>query len=471
MGKWGKYLKHYNPQWEKDKLFKCKKELDVDETLYRLDKFVYEFLIEWLQPDSENDVLNGKQEAYCEICQRHLRAHRNDLVLHKKTQIHKQRETSLNRKLQPSLQKFGCVNVSDVIKVTDLKGAMYIASYCSPRSVDHLGELLCILGKGRPLENIKIHRTKCSKLISVVIAPVFLTELVQDIGNSPYALIVDEATDVSVTKFMGICIHYFSMKRASYVTDLLGLVQLTDCTGSALANAAKNYLKVIRLPLQLHATDTDGASVMVGEHNSFYTHMKKDLIERMPTNLSAVEKLKFLSPHLVLGKVDRLLFQQLPVSSKDSIENQWLELGTTTILDIFPHAEYHSDIQNMDINHFWSCVLNFTNAIRQRPFKELAVFALKCLTMPVSNTVVERLFSVMSCMKDKRRNKLQIYMLGALLRIRIQMKVDNKCCKNFEPNKEMLSLFNFKMYKANVLIYLFENSLCVGYIEVGVFKV
>ena len=106
----------------------------------------------------------------------------------------------------------------------------------------------------------------------------------------------------------------------------------------------------------------------------------------------------------------------------DVIESQWLELGTS-LLDICSHAEFNLDIRSMVINHFWACVLNCTNSVGEQPFKELALFALKLLTLPVSNAVVERLFSVMSCIKDKRRNKLQIAMLEALLRMRIHTKV------------------------------------------------
>ena len=135
-----------------------------------------------------------------------------------------------------------------------------------------------MLGKGSVLENTRLHRTKCTKLISAVMAPTFLTELVRDIGDSPYALIVDEATDVSVSKFLGICVRYHSKKRKRFVTDFLGMVQVTDCTGKGLSDATKEYLGVVGLPLnQLEAIGCDGASVMVGLHNSYYSHMRQNV--------------------------------------------------------------------------------------------------------------------------------------------------------------------------------------------------
>ena len=80
--------------------------------------------------------------------------------------------------------------VSDQTKVAEMKLAVFIAVHCSVKTVDHLGELLAELGKGSALENVKLHRTKCSKLTANVIAPAYLKELLQDVGNSQYSLIV-----------------------------------------------------------------------------------------------------------------------------------------------------------------------------------------------------------------------------------------------------------------------------------------
>lgn len=75
---------------------------------------------------------------------------------------------------------------------------MYIAVHTSIKSIGHLGELLSLLGKGRKLENLRIHRTKCSKIIENVLA----SELIQDVKEckSGYSLIVDESTDITVPR-------------------------------------------------------------------------------------------------------------------------------------------------------------------------------------------------------------------------------------------------------------------------------
>ena len=184
--------------------------------------------------------------------------------------------------------------------------AAYCACHCSVKSIDHLGAVLKATGKGSPLENLRLHRTKCTKLITNVIAPEYLKDLVKDIRQRPYALIVDEATDVTANKFMGICVMYYSESRQAMVVDFLGMVEVSSCTGKTQANknldifskllmivllilrflyagenlatALKAYLKKIKLPLKnLNAIGTDGANNMCGKDNSFYTHLKKDV--------------------------------------------------------------------------------------------------------------------------------------------------------------------------------------------------
>lgn len=115
-------------------------------------------------------------------------------------------------------------------------------------------------------------------LIQNVVTPVYLKELINDVGDSPYSLIVDEVTDNSASKFMGACVRYYSKIHREMITDFLGLIQVTGCKGIELANAMKGHLASIGLPLlNLQAVGVDGAPAMCGQYNSFYTHMKEDV--------------------------------------------------------------------------------------------------------------------------------------------------------------------------------------------------
>jgi len=108
----------------------------------------------------------------------------------------------------------------------------------------------------------------------------------------------------------------------------------------------------------------------------------------------------------------------------DLLRSQWRSLGCLTLLDICPHPDHNSDLRKIDIVHFWSCVLLVKNMGGIYPYKEIALFALKCLTLPISNAIVERIFSFMAAIKTKQRNKMQLQMLDALLRLRVHFTVN-----------------------------------------------
>ena len=99
---------------------------------------------------------------------------------------------------------------------------------------------------------------------------------------------------------------------------------------------------------------------------------------------------------------------------------------------------------------FWSGVLQYKNLTGNTTYYHLATYALACLTTPTSNAVVERIFSYVTAVKTKARNKMNSTMLEAVLRIRAHHYFKDKCCKDFVATKRMLELFNAKtLYGSN----------------------
>lgn len=127
---------------------------------------------------------------------------------------------------------FNCIGInvkSNQQKIRVLKLAMFIAFHSAIRSVDHLGELLKHTGDSQ-FSNLELHRTKCSKLIMNVIAPVFLNELIEDIGTSSYSIIIilDEYTDIGTNKYMAFCVRYYSCSNLDIITDFLEFVEIEN---------------------------------------------------------------------------------------------------------------------------------------------------------------------------------------------------------------------------------------------------
>ena len=75
-------------------------------------------------------------------------------------------------------------------------------------SVDHISELIPKLDrKSSILSNMRLHRAKCARLHKYVLAPAFKRELLSNVGDSFYSLIIDESTNVSGVQCMGISIR------------------------------------------------------------------------------------------------------------------------------------------------------------------------------------------------------------------------------------------------------------------------
>ena len=71
------------------------------------------------------------------------------------------------------------------------------------------------------------------------------------------------------------------------------------------------------------------------------------------------------------------------------------------------------------------------------------------LAIPVSNASVERVFSQMSLVKSKLRNKMQQRSLENTLHVRAFMQRNGICCNKFTPTQEMLSRFTQYIYCVN----------------------
>lgn len=161
-------------------------------------------------------------------------------------------------------------------KTIDLKLAVYVATHTAIKSIDHLCEILKIIGKGTTLGNLKLHRTKCSSLIKCVIAPSLIEELVQDIGTSYFSLIVVESTDVSVFKYLCICIKYFSVKSESINLQFIGIIEIVSCTAESLYKYICKFMDEIHLDLgNVIGIGTDGANNLCGKFNSLFTRLKQ----------------------------------------------------------------------------------------------------------------------------------------------------------------------------------------------------
>ncbi|VVC25948.1 Domain of unknown function DUF4371 [Cinara cedri] len=127
--------------------------------------------------------------------------------------------------------------------------SLLIAAHCSILSYDHLGELCQKYFKESDAAlYMKLHRSKCTTIISNVLGSHFKQCLKEGIGDSFYSILIDESTDISVLKFLGIM--YFDKNFKHIISTYLSLVKIESCNAQAIMTAVKAILNSKGLDLQ-----------------------------------------------------------------------------------------------------------------------------------------------------------------------------------------------------------------------------
>ncbi|KYN15665.1 hypothetical protein ALC57_12168 [Trachymyrmex cornetzi] len=160
----------------------------------------------------------------------------------------------------------------------EIKLCMHVAAHNSIKSVDHLTDLLKECGKGSDLEKLRLHRTKTSMIILKVISPAILKEIIEDIGEEPFSIILDESTDVSVVKYMAYCVRYFNKRLNIFVVDFLGFSEIYEATAENFYEYFKAFMSEVGLNYEnMIGLGTNGASSLCGKNYSLYTLLKQEI--------------------------------------------------------------------------------------------------------------------------------------------------------------------------------------------------
>ena len=108
--------------------------------------------------------------------------------------------------------------------------ALFIAEHAAVMTCDHLSSLCknCF-PDSKVASQIQIKRSKCSGIIKNILYPHFMDDITKAVGNDHYSLLLDESTDISDTKYLGIAIIYFDSLKKKIVSTFLNLTVLEEC--------------------------------------------------------------------------------------------------------------------------------------------------------------------------------------------------------------------------------------------------
>ncbi len=189
---------------------------------------------------------------------------------------HKHQRAADQLKSSPSVSSYFTCGPREM-KIFDIRWSVAIACHAAIRATDHLGEIINKSSRKTDfLHGMKHHRTKCSSILTNVVHPCLHDSVIKDIQQTSFSLIIDESTDVSITKHLCMCVRYFKEDIPSVVTKFLTLLPVISCTASSLFSDIKLYFDAHSVPMShIIGLGTDGASNLCGAHNSVYTKIKE----------------------------------------------------------------------------------------------------------------------------------------------------------------------------------------------------
>lgn len=188
-----------------------------------------------------SSLVGDDTKAFCKLCRCSLQAHKKDILKHSLCKKHLE---ALKHKKENESSKKMTDFISDVIsdkrKVAELKLAAFISEHCSILAANHLAHLIKNLDESsQVLQDVKLQRSKCTALIKNVISPCIFKDLIDDIGESNYSLIIDESTSVDNSKMLCIVVRYFSQAKQSIETSFLKLLEVE--AGDAFIDFGNNF--------------------------------------------------------------------------------------------------------------------------------------------------------------------------------------------------------------------------------------
>lgn len=232
-------------------------------------KFQSEWSKEFLWAKESPD---GSGSAYCKLCKSNIVPRKHSLKQHEDTEKHKKRVP--DPKLAPR------INISnsetDEVKKAEIEIAVSLCCHCSISSIDHLGDVFKKHGKGSTLGKVRMHRTKCQKLMTRVVSPAMKAELKKAAAGKKFSIIVDESTDVACSKHLAVMLRFFSSCDNKVNTEFLDLIPVVETDAESLFSAMKAAVEGTGLKLEdCVGFGSDGAAVMVGCTNSVWSRLKQ----------------------------------------------------------------------------------------------------------------------------------------------------------------------------------------------------
>lgn len=181
----------------------------------------------------------------------------------------------------------------------------------------------------------------------------------------------------------------------------------------------------------------------------FYLTAAEEIQKRFFEN-DVSEYLEFLKPEIALemdsrhelfGNINSLgqRFSSFPIDLP-SLEHEWRSLAVSLT------SPQKAAFKSLKIDQMWFEISNLKTFEDELQFPNVAKLAKLMLSLPHSNAESERIFSVTSDVKNKKRNKIGHEALNAVCIIRSALSAKQSDCVKYCVTNAHLRLHKYKMY-------------------------
>lgn len=176
----------------------------------------------------------------------------------------------------------------------------------------------------------------------------------------------------------------------------------------------------------------------------FYITATEEMKKRLPIQDEFFENLKFIEPNIALTTAGRTQIKDVScVASKFG----GFEINTLAVewrsLPLLPENR-KKELSEMDLDCMWSEIAKLKDFQDQLCFQNISKLAYLVLSLPHSNAEAERIFSMVSDVKTRKRNRIGGENLNSICVVRSSFQANEIDCTTFKVEQKHLSLHNKK---------------------------
>lgn len=186
---------------------------------------------------------------------------------------------------------------------------------------------------------------------------------------------------------------------------------------------------------------------------TFYVTAAEEIYKRLPVNDIFLSKLQVFRPYITLFNIDRetsfndvsFIAKTIGGLDKNALREEWIALPSH-----FTMKEKQS-LSKLNFDNMWKEILQCRYPNNTIKYPNLTNVVNTIRSLPNSNADPERMFSLLSDLKTKKRNKLSSSSVNAICVLKSALKARGETSKDIRVEEKHLSLMSAdKLYARSV---------------------